>query len=140
MTEPDRPQPTPRQWTAATSAAALRAIRRAARIAAARIATESVGIRTAPATPAIKRVAASAREAVKRDPGRPHGSKEKYPTPESYAEAIRELPERARRSGWKLSDASDSRLATWLRVSKPTSDARNAEYGVTCDYLRQQRG
>ncbi len=138
-TEPDRPQPTARQWTAARSAAALRAIGRAARIATARIATESVGIRMAPATAAIERVAAAAQAAIRRGPGRPPGSKEKYPTPESYAEAIRELPDRARRSGWKLSDASDTRLAKWLRVSKPTADARNDEYGVTYDDMRRQR-
>jgi len=76
---------------------------------------------------------------VPEQPGPKRGQKRRYDTPESYIKAVRDLPKRAKRSGWELQSVPDGQLAEWLAISRNTMTARNEEYGITCDDIREGR-
>jgi hypothetical protein len=60
----------------------------------------------------------------------------KYTTRAEYLAAIANLHQRARRSGWDLTDAPKQRIAGWLRISRRVLDDRNREHGLDLDDIR----
>jgi hypothetical protein len=60
----------------------------------------------------------------------------RYKSRAEYLIAIRELHQRAQRSGWDLTAAPKYRVARWLRISPHSLDEHNREYGISFDDIR----
>jgi hypothetical protein len=63
----------------------------------------------------------------------------RYETREEYILAIRELHQRAKRSGWDLGTTPKYRIASWLSIGTQTLEDRNREHGISLDDLRAGR-
>jgi hypothetical protein len=62
-----------------------------------------------------------------------------YSTKAEYILAIRELHQRAKRSGWDLRTAPKHRIASWLSISTYALADRNREHGISLDDIRAGR-
>jgi hypothetical protein len=60
----------------------------------------------------------------------------KYPTKAEYILAIRDLHQRAKRSGWDLETAPKRRIASWLSINRDILEDRNREYNISLDDIR----
>jgi hypothetical protein len=72
-----------------------------------------------------------------RNAGRPKRRGVRYPTRESYVGAIRALPERTSKQGWRLRELPDWRIARLLEIGTSTMYVRNRAYGITLDDIHE---
>ena len=63
----------------------------------------------------------------------------RYKSRAEYVIAIRELHQRAQRSGWDLRTASRDQITRWLHIGRLRMEELNRVYGITIDDIRTGR-